>query len=220
MTTILQITSSPRGSSSRSSQLASELSARLRDRHPGARILRRDLATDAVRPLDADMLNALFAPERTPAQQRQVASYDALVAEIQAADVIVFGVPMYNFGVPVQLKSYFDAITRAGITFKYTEHGPEGLIQGKKVYVVFTRGGRHHGSPSDVLTPFVRQLLGFLGMTDVEYVFAEGLDMGPEALAQGLTQAREAIAQLTQLNPDVNVQRIAAAEFGPAHAAA
>jgi len=215
MTTILQITSSLRGSASRSTQLAGELSARLAQRSPGAQIRQRDVAADAIPVLDAEMLAALGAPERTLEQQQLVARYDALVDEIKAADVIVFGVPMYNFAVPVQLKTYFDAITRAGITFKYTAQGPQGLLGGKKVFVVLARGGRHKGATSDVQTPFLRQILGFLGLTDVEYVFAEGLDMGPEALAQGLAEARDAIVRLTSdLKPDsviaTAVQRAAA----------
>ncbi|MET0387156.1 MAG: NAD(P)H-dependent oxidoreductase [Polyangiales bacterium] len=197
MTTILEITSSPRGSASRSNQLVRELSDALQDRHPGARVVRRDLAADPVLALDADLLGAFFASERTPLQARLVAQSDALIAEIQAADVVVLGIPMYNFSVPTQLKSYFDAIARAGLTFRYTPNGPEGLLRGKQVYVVFTRGGKHRGTSSDVQTPYVRQFLGFVGLTDVELVFAEGLDMGPEALAAGLAEARRDIARLT-----------------------
>jgi len=197
MTTILQITSSLRGSAARSSQLADELSTRLSQRHADVRILRRDVASQPIPVLDAEVLGALGATERTPRQAQLAAQYDALVAELQAADVIVIAAPMYNFAVPVQLKTYFDAITRAGITFRYTAEGPEGLVRGKKVFVVLARGGRHKHGASDAQTPFLRQILGFLGMTDVEFVYAEGLDMGPEALAQGLAEARASIAQLT-----------------------
>jgi FMN-dependent NADH-azoreductase len=105
-------------------------------------------------------------------------------------------VPMYNFSIPAQLKAYFDAVTRAGVTFRYGPNGAEGLLRGKKVYVVVGRGGQHRGRPSDLQTPFLQTMLGFLGMTDVEFVIAEGLDMGPAAQARGLAEARATIAAL------------------------
>ncbi len=196
--TILQLTSSARGAASVSTQLANELTARLLEQNPGARLLRRDLAAQPVRMLDAEALGALSTPpeQRTAAQQSIVAEYDALIAEIQSADLVVFGVPMYNFSIPIHLKAYFDAIARAGVTFRYTPKGPEGLLQGKKVYVVFTRGGLYRGTSQDTQTPYLQTMLGFLGMTDVEFVFAEGLNMGPEALQAGLSAGRMAIATL------------------------
>lgn len=200
MTTILQITSSVRPSGSRSTQLASELSASLLAQHAGSRLIERDVAAQPVRPLDGEALVALGTPEpqRTEAQRAIVAGYDALVAELQAADAVVLAVPMYNFGVPVQLKAYVDAVARAGVTFRYTASGPEGLLKNKKVYVVFARGGVHQGRASDSQTQYMSTWLGFLGMSDVEYVFAEGLDMGPEAQARGLAEARAQLAALTE----------------------
>lgn len=198
MNTILEITSSQRGAASQSTALADELVQRLVNRHPGARVIKRDLAAQPVRVLDEEALGALFTPpaQRTPEQQVIVAEYDALIAEIQSADAVVFAVPMYNFAIPVQLKAYFDAIARAGVTFRYTANGAEGLIKGKKVYVVFARGGKYRGTPSDSQMPYLQTILGFLGMTDVEYVFAEGLEMGPEFREAGLSAAREAIASI------------------------
>lgn len=198
MTTILQINSSARPTGSRSSLLASELTARLAQA-TGARVVARDVAAEPVHPIDGEALAALGTPEaqRTPEQRALVASFDALVAELQAADTLVLAVPMYNFGVPVQLKAYIDAVARAGVTFRYTASGPEGLLKNKKVYVVLARGGLHQGRPSDTQTAYMSTWLGFLGMTDVEYVFAEGLDMGPEALASGLAAARAQIDGLT-----------------------
>jgi len=199
MTTILQISSSARGSASRSTQLASELSGRLLARAGSDRLIERDVAAEPVHPIDAAALAALGTPEaqRSPEQRALVAGFDALIAELQAADVLVLGVPMYNFAAPVQLKAYVDAIARAGVTFRYTASGPEGLLKNKKVYVVFARGGLHQGRASDSQTPWMSTWLGFLGMADVEYVFAEGLDMGPESQAAGLASARQQIAELT-----------------------
>jgi FMN-dependent NADH-azoreductase len=201
MTTVLQINSSVRPSGSRSTQLASELASRLVAQADNGRLIERDLAAAPVHPIDTEALIALGTPEpqRTEAQRAIIAGYDALIAELQAADVIVFGVPMYNFGVPVQLKAYVDAVARAGVTFRYTASGPEGLLKNKQVYVVFARGGVHRGQPSDTQTAYMTTWLGFLGLTDVELVFAEGLDMGPEAQAQGLASARTQIAALARV---------------------
>ena len=119
--------------------------------------------------------------QRTPEQAARVALDDALIAEIQAADVVVLGVPMYNFGVPAQLKNWIDAISRAGVTFRYTEKGPEGLLKGKKVYVALTRGGKYRNTPADTQVPYLKTVFAFLGLTDVHFVYAEGLAMGPDA---------------------------------------
>jgi FMN-dependent NADH-azoreductase len=109
--------------------------------------------------------------------------------------VLVLGVPMYNFSVPAQLKNWIDAISRAGVTFRYTELGPEGLLKGKKAVVVQTRGGIHRNSPTDSLTPYLQTILGFLGITDVQFVYAEGLSMGPDAERDGLADAYAQIEQ-------------------------
>ena len=140
---ILQINSSARVEGANSTRLANTVTARLQAKHPGATVTVRDLAVTPHPVLDAAALGALFTPadQRTPEQAARVALDDALIAEVQAHDAIVLGVPMYNFGVPVQLKTWLDAIARAGVTFRYTANGPEGLIQGKKVYVAFARGG-------------------------------------------------------------------------------
>ncbi len=114
---------------------------------------------------------------------------DALIAEVQSHDTIVLGVPMYNFGTPVQLKSWIDAIARAGVTFRYTENGPEGLLKGKTVYVALARGGIYRDTPNDAQVPYLRHVLGFLGMTDVRFLYAEGLAMGAENVEKGFAQA-------------------------------
>ena len=120
--------------------------------------------------------------------------------------MIVIGVPMYNFGVPAQLKNWIDAIARAGVTFRYTEKGPEGLLKGKKVYVALTRGGKYRNTPADTQVPYLTTVLGFLGMTDVQFVYAEGLAMGPDAerrrSRRRATQIDEALALTAQREPD------------------
>jgi len=135
---------------------------------------------------------AFFAqPEtRTPEQQAYVAESDALIEEIKQARIIVIGLPMYNFGIPSTLKAYFDQIARAGVTFRYTENGPEGLLTGKKVYVFAARGGIYAGTPLDSQTNYVRDFLGFLGMDNTEFVYAEGLNMGETAKEAALAGAK------------------------------
>jgi FMN-dependent NADH-azoreductase len=193
---ILQINSSQRRDASQSTRLASRIVEHLRAAEPSAQLSVRDLGANPHPVLDEDALGALFTPaaQRTPEQVQRVAQDDALIAEIKAADVVVLGVPMYNFGVPAQLKNWIDAIARAGVTFRYTEKGPEGLLQGKRVYVALTRGGLYRNTPSDTQVPYLRTVFAFLGMTDVQFVYAEGLAMGPEAEASALASAHAQIA--------------------------
>ncbi len=189
---ILQINASSRREGANSTRVANSIADRLKARHPDARITVRDLAADPHPLLDEAALGALFTPaeQRTPEQAARVALDDALIAEVQAHDVIVLGVPMYNFGNSVQLKTWIDAIARAGVTFRYTASGPEGLIKGKTVYVALARGGIYRDTPNDSQVPYLKSVLGFLGMTDVRFIYAEGLAMGPEAAAKGLAQAQ------------------------------
>lgn len=188
---ILQINGSARSEGANSTRLADDIVARLRAAKPGATLVLRDLARDPAPLIDEAALAALFTPaeQRTPEQAARVAASDALIAEVQAADAIVLGVPMYNFGISAQLKNWIDAIARAGVTFRYTEKGPEGLLKGKTVYVAFARGGRYRDTPADTQTPFLKTVLGFLGMTDVRFVYAEGLNMGEDAARQGFAEA-------------------------------
>lgn len=199
---ILQINSSARrlheGQGSVSTQLANEVVQQLLERNPGARTVVHDLAVHPLPPMDEAALGALFTPAeaRTPAQAERVALNDQLIAELKAADVIVLAAPMINFGVSSQLKNWIDAVARAGVTFRYGANGPEGLVTGKRVIVVSSRGGVHRGQPTDNIVPYLQVTLGFLGMTDVKFVLAEGLNMGDEAAAKGLATAREEIAAL------------------------
>lgn len=188
---ILQVNSSARSEGANSTRVANDIVARLQSANPGATLTVRDLARDAVPVLDEAGLGALFTPaeQRSAEQAARVALYDALIAEVQAADALVLGVPMYNFTVTAQFKNWIDAIARAGVTFRYTENGPEGLLKGKKVFVALARGGMYRGSELDTQVPYLKTVLGFLGLTDVRFIYAEGLNMGPEAAAKGFAQA-------------------------------
>ena len=192
---ILQINSSARSNGSESTRLADALVAKLTAATPGATAVRRDLATDPHPVLDETALQALFTPadQRTAEQAARVALDDALIAQVQAADVLVIGAPTYNFGITTQLKTFFDAIARAGVTFKYGATGPIGLLTGKKVYVTLSRGGVHRDGPTDTQFAHVKMFLSFLGMTDVQYIFAEGLNMGADAVTKAQAEAEAAI---------------------------
>ena len=197
MPTILQINSSLFGEAGQSSKLAAEFAASLATA-TGARLVVRDLARNPVPHLTAERFTAFTTPagERSLDQQRHVAESDALIEELRAADTVVLGLPMYNFGVPSTLKAYFDHLARAGVTFRYTAEGPVGLLGGKRVYVFATRGGRHAGTATDMQSAFLRQFLGFIGLRDVEFIYAEGLALGPEQREQALAAATARIAQL------------------------
>lgn len=194
---ILQINSSVRGTASASTRLATRIVARLQQLQPGAALQVRDATQQPI--LDEAALGALFVPAaaRSSAQAARVAVDDATIAEVQAADVVVIGVPMYNFGVPVQLKAWIDAIARAGVTFRYTANGPEGLLTGKKVFVALARGGLYRDTPADSQVPYLQSVLGFLGMRDIRFVYAEGLAMGEEVAAKALAGAEAEIDQLS-----------------------
>jgi FMN-dependent NADH-azoreductase len=198
---ILQINSSARSDGSHSTRLASTLVERVQASLPGAStatIKVRDLGRTPHPELNEAALQALFTPaeQRTPEQAARVELDDALIKELQDADVVVLGVPMYNFGVPAALKNWIDAISRAKVTFAYTEKGPEGLLKGKKVYVALTRGGQYRNTPADTQVPYLKTVFSFLGMTDVQFVYAEGLAMGSDAEQQALASARSQIEEV------------------------
>ena len=199
MTTLLQINASLNNDNGQSSQLANQFVAAFHQRRPGAKIVVRDVAAaEPVPHLNAELFGDFITkPEERSAAQKAVVAYsDILINELKHADVIVLGLPMYNFGVPSQLKAYFDHIARVGVTFKYTEKGPVGQLTGKKVYVFAARGGLYAGTPMDTQTSYVRDFLRFLGMTDVEFVYAEGLAISPESKEVGLAKAIAEIARL------------------------
>ena len=195
MKTILQVNTSILSNEGQSTRLANEFVAALRT---DEKIVVRDLARDPVPHLDAERFGAFIAkPEtRTLKQDALVAYSDGLINELKQADVIVLGLPMYNFGIPSALKAYFDHIARAGVTFRYTEKGPVGLLTGKKAYVFAARGGYYAGTAADTQTQYVRAILAFLGITDVEFVYAEGLAISEASKTASLAKARDSLRDL------------------------
>jgi len=157
----------------------------------------RDLAADPLPVLDFSVATALRATEDLSQDQQAIVDLsDTLIEEIKAADTLVIAAPMYNFTIPTQLKNWIDLIARAGVTFTYTESGVKGLIEGKKAIVVTTRGGIHKDAATDSVTPYLRTVLGFVGITDVEFVYAEALNMGEDAAAKGISEALSKLAEL------------------------
>jgi len=188
----LVVLSSILGDASRSTELARYAMQRIGEADPQGEIVVRNLASDPVPYFDGAMAAAVFTPAqaRTPEQQRLAAASDALIAELQEADRIVITAPVYNFGIPAQLKSYFDHLARAGVTFRYTEQGPEGLVKGKQAVVLVARGSKALGTSVDSMTPYIKTFLGFLGITDLAVVAAEGVKLSEESAAASLGQAR------------------------------
>ncbi|ELI5381114.1 TPA: FMN-dependent NADH-azoreductase [Vibrio parahaemolyticus] len=157
----------------------------------------RDLAANPLPVLDFAVATALRATEDLSQEQQAVVDLsDTLIEEVKAADTLVIAAPMYNFTIPTQLKNWIDLIARAGVTFKYTENGVQGLIEGKKAIVVTTRGGIHKDSPTDNVTPYLRTVLGFVGITDVEFIYAEALNMGDDAASKGISEAQSQLATM------------------------
>ncbi|QFT10027.1 FMN-dependent NADH-azoreductase [Vibrio sp. THAF190c] len=157
----------------------------------------RDLAANPLPVLDFSVATALRATEDLSQDQQAIVDLsDTLIEEIKAANTLVIAAPMYNFTIPTQLKNWIDLIARAGVTFTYTENGVKGLIEGKKAIVVTTRGGIHKDTATDSVTPYLRTVLGFVGITDVEFVYAEALNMGEDAAAKGISEAQSKLAEL------------------------
>lgn len=179
MSRILNIISSPRGEASNSIKLASAIIDELKEKDPAAAVHVRDLTKGPFPYLEEVHLNAFFSPvdNHTDGDKEAIRHSNEAVKEIMDADVIVIGAPMYNFSIPAVLKSWFDHITRAGITFKYTAEGPVGLVTGKKAYIAVTTGGVYSSGDAvayDFVTPYIKTILGFIGITDVTIVRAEG----------------------------------------------
>ena len=196
---VLEIAASGRGRDSVSRKLSADLIAALEARQGEIELTRRDLST-GLPYVDETWIDANFtAPEERVASHREaLAQSDALVAELQAADIIVIGMPIYNFGVPAALKAWVDMIARARVTFRYTENGPEGLLTGKKAYIVLASGGVPVDSPVDFATPYMRQVLGFVGIDDVEVIAADRLS---SRAADSIDEARARIAELVHTRP-------------------
>lgn len=197
MATLLHIQSSIFGNNGQSSQLAAKFIDSWKLNNPEGDVIVRDLVANELPHLNGEIVGALMTPqdERSEDQQGVVNVSDQLIEEIQQADTLVVGVPMYNFGIPSQMKAYFDLLARAGVTFKYTDTGPVGLLEDKPVYVFATRGGLYKDSGADFQIPFVKQFFGFIGLKQVEVIYAEGLNMGDHA-ETSLKQAHEEIARI------------------------
>jgi FMN-dependent NADH-azoreductase len=197
MSTVLVLTSSALGEASVSNQLVGDAVSGLRSRDPSLRVITRDLGGSPIPHITLDAATALRGAE--PANAAQAAAQtlsEELIAEMQAADVLVIGAPMYNFGIASTLKTWFDYVLRAGITFRYSEAGPEGLLKGKRAMVIESRGGLYSEGPAQMMDsqePHLRTLLGFIGITDVTFIRAEKLGFGPEAREQGIDAARRVI---------------------------
>ena len=196
---ILAINTSAKKDGSISRTLTADLLSALKDRHGDVNVVERDLAK-GLPFIDAAWVDANFTADedRTDAHRETLAQSDALVAELKAADVLVIGAPIYNFSIPAVLKAWIDMIARARLTFRYTENGPEGLLAGRKAYVVVPSGGVPVGSPVDFATPYLKQALAFVGITDVEFIGAQGADRGNR---EALDNARARIAELVHLAP-------------------
>ena len=210
MNKILQVKSSVFADGSVSSQLSDELLSLLPVRAADVSVC--DFSSDPIPHLDGTWLKALgtTAAERSEAQQRMVAFSDRLITQVQAADLLLLGAPMYNFTVPCMLKAWVDHVARAGVTFKYTEKGPVGLLEGKKAVVLATMGGRHEPGMTDHLRPYLKTVLGFVGIDDVDVVVAAGLNMGPEHRDAGLAAARRQIRDIADvLNHGVTGRAVA-----------
>ena len=199
MSRVLEISASARSADSASRQLTRDLIAALDDRHGNVQVTQRDLA-HGVPLIDEAWVEANFTPEeaRTERQRETLAFSDSLVAELKDADVLVIGTPLYNFSIPAALKAWIDMIARARLTFRYTENGPEGLLTGKKAYVVMATGGVPAGSPVDFATPYLRHALAFIGINDVEFIAADKLN---SEAGESMDRARARIAELVHLAP-------------------
>lgn len=201
MATILHIDSSARQTGSLSRQLGAELVAKLQAINPAATVVRRDVAQNPLPHITEQLIGAFFTPaeQRNADQAYAIKTSDALVDELFAADTIVIGTPMYNFSVASTLKAWIDHIARVGRTFQYGANGPEGLVTGKKVYVVVASGGVYSSGPAagyDHVTTYLAAALGFIGMTDVTFIRAEGVSMGEAAVADAIANARNQIAAI------------------------
>ena len=196
MKTALIVTSSASGDASVSNRLAATLIDRLREADPATHIILRDVGAEPLPHLTADTVTAIKGEPATEAEHATRALSDALIAELQAADIIVIASPMYNFGMSSTLKSWFDHVARAGVTFRYTAEGPEGLLKGKKAVVIESRGGFYSEGPASAMDgqeAHLRNLLGFIGIADPTFVRAEKLGYGPEAAEAAIAEASEAL---------------------------
>lgn len=195
MTNILRVESSIKGEAAVSLRLTTRIIDRLRAAEPSAKVTTRDLAAGMM-PIGGNWLSAVFtSPETRDAAQQATAAYaDALLAEVKAADILVIALPIYNFGMPAQLKAWLDQLARKGETFYYTEAGPVGLLTGKRAIVAYTSDGTRLGSEIDFASGYLRHMLGFFGITDVEFVAADAMAFGAESAIAAAEAQVDALA--------------------------
>lgn len=200
MAKLLYVKSSIFGDQGQSSQLGQTLIEQWKAQNPGGEVVLRDLSADVLPHIDGARFGAFLTPgeARNAEQQAIVELSDSLIDEVRQADMLVIGVPMYNFGVPSQLKVWFDHLARAGVTFRYTETGAEGLLEDKPVVLLATRGGMYKNAGLDFQIPYVKQFLAFIGLSDSRVIYAEGLAMGDELRDQTLTEARQELSAQIQ----------------------
>ncbi|MCC2615766.1 NAD(P)H-dependent oxidoreductase [Aestuariibacter halophilus] len=199
MNNVLAINTSLNGTQGNSNQLVEHFLDKLAAKQQTT-VTVRDLVETDLPHLSAEEMAAWMTPQdERNAQQASLASLsDSLVEELQQADTLVLGMPMYNFGVPSAFKAWIDRVARAGITFRYTESGPQGLLTGKRAYVLAARGGMYAGTEKDSQTQYLRDVLAFLGIEDVTFVYAEGLAMGPSVSEQAIANAEQKISELIE----------------------
>ncbi|MCP1104427.1 NAD(P)H-dependent oxidoreductase [Serratia nevei] len=197
MKKILVLKSSIMGNDSQTNNLIDRYLAERRAKGYEDRIVEHDLTALDLPVLDGELFAALRGAENTSQRvMAAVALSDRLVAELKESDLLLIGAPMYNLNVPTPLKNWFDLVARARVTFNYTASYPVGLVKGVNALVFSSRGGVHAGQPTDAVTPYLRSVLGLMGIGDVQFIYAEGLDMKPHGLAQGLANAHARIAEL------------------------
>ncbi|MGM0913265.1 MAG: FMN-dependent NADH-azoreductase [Pseudomonadota bacterium] len=198
-TRALVITASILAENGQSKGLAEHFIARAEGRDDLA-VTHRDLVAEELPHLGLAELGSwqVTGEERSAEQRELAARSDALIAELRDHDVVVLAVPMYNLGIPSQLKAWFDRVMRAGETFRYTENGPQGLVEGKRAVILAARGGQYAGTEKDTQTPHLKLMLGMMGITEVDTVFAEGLNMGENHRESALREARQAVDGLVE----------------------
>ena len=198
MSRLLVVESSARQQGSISRQLTAEFLQRWQASHPADQIVQRDLASTVLPHLDTDLLGGWMKPadQRNDSEQASLDRSDELTNELLAADVLVMAAPMYNFAIPSTLKAWLDHVLRAGVTFKYTATGPQGLLTGKRAIVLTARGGIHTGASSDHQEPYLRQVMAFVGIHDVTFIHAEGVNLSGDFQEKGINHAKALLAQV------------------------
>ena len=192
MNNVLVLKSSILADNSQTNQLSDYFVSKLADKN----VVIRDLAANPLPHFDATAATALRGQPTSSEENALLALSNELVAEIKNADTLIINAPMYNFHIPTQLKSYFDFIARPRVTFQYSEKGPEGLLKGKKAVVLAAFGGFHQNQPTDLVTSYMKAILGFVGITDVQFVYMEGIGLGPEAVEKAQAQAKAEIDKM------------------------